>query len=296
MNKGKIIVFEGLDCSFKETNSFKLYQYLKNLGLKTYWKSFPCYEDESSYFVRQYLKGIYGKTEDINPIIGSSFYMIDQYHVWKTELKELYNDGYIIILDRFWTSNLYHQVSKIKESDYNGERVDYIKDASNIVEKIIDLATIDYKLPIPDLVLYMKVDLYNIIRLLKEKNKNKTGDLHEDNFEYLQNVYKLYHSGIINNSKRLKSRNIYCSYINNRNDFLLYDIENLARILNDLINKSINIHTPTDHLKLLSEDKFKDVCFPTDYFKLLSEDETFLSVLEASKDVIKYDDFRNIVS
>ena len=49
MEKKPIIIdFEGLDCSFKETNSRKLAEYLHG---KRY--EFPDYSSESSYFIKQ---------------------------------------------------------------------------------------------------------------------------------------------------------------------------------------------------------------------------------------------------
>ena len=43
---GKIIVFEGLDCSFKETNSKALEDFLKNNGEKVKLFSFPAYKSK----------------------------------------------------------------------------------------------------------------------------------------------------------------------------------------------------------------------------------------------------------
>ena len=60
MGQGKLFAFEGLDCSFKETNSKAYLDYLRSKGRKAELFSFPRYDKESSYFVREYLGGKYG--------------------------------------------------------------------------------------------------------------------------------------------------------------------------------------------------------------------------------------------
>ena len=64
MNEGKIIVFEGLDCSFKETTSEAVYQNLLAKGEKVIKFSFPAYGQQSAYFVEQLLQGNYPDMTD----------------------------------------------------------------------------------------------------------------------------------------------------------------------------------------------------------------------------------------
>lgn len=195
--QGKLIVLEGLDCSFKETNSIKLLEYLKEKSSVPVFKfSFPRYEKKSAWFVKQYLSGAYGRDpKDVNYSLASVFYMMDQFHNWKTIISKLYDSGSIIILDRFWTSNIYHQCSKLVSDDKI-----YVDRARN---EIIHLATRTFNLPYPDIIFNMRMKYDNIIDLLVRKNSHN--DIHEGKKDYILNVYNYYKDLEMHNSK-----SIYC--------------------------------------------------------------------------------------
>ena len=55
--KGKLIVFEGLDGSGKNTQSEKFYEYMKNRGIRVKKKSFPDYKSQSAALINMYLSG-----------------------------------------------------------------------------------------------------------------------------------------------------------------------------------------------------------------------------------------------
>ena len=74
-----LIDFEGLDCSFKETNSKKL---AEHLNAKRY--EFPNYSSESSYFVRQFLSGKYKDIEGADHIMLA--YLMEMFDVWNTKV------------------------------------------------------------------------------------------------------------------------------------------------------------------------------------------------------------------
>ena len=58
--KGKLIVFEGLDGSGKNTQSEKFYEYMKNRGIRVKKKSFPDYKSQSAALINMYLSGQFG--------------------------------------------------------------------------------------------------------------------------------------------------------------------------------------------------------------------------------------------
>ena len=195
-SKGKLIVLEGLDCSFKETNSITLCDYLKTKTTTPVFKfSFPRYEKKSAWFVKQYLSGTYGKDpKEVNYKLGSIIYMLDQFHNWKTIISKFYNEGAIIILDRFWTSNIYHQVSKLDIPE---------KDKEQMKLEIIDMAQNIFNLPYPDMILLMRMEYENIIDLLVKKNSHN--DIHEGKKDYILKVYNYYRD-----MKLLNSLPVYC--------------------------------------------------------------------------------------
>lgn len=121
--KGKIIVIEGTDCSGKETQSKILEKRLNDEGIKCVRFGFPMYDTPTGKIVAGYL----GKEEymeaifpegavAVDPKIASLYYAADRaYNMGK--IKKYLDDGYFIILDRYTTSNLAHQGSKISDKD-----------------------------------------------------------------------------------------------------------------------------------------------------------------------------------
>ena len=125
---GKIIVIEGTDCSGKETQSNLLEKKLKKQGKKCVRFSFPDYNAPTGKIVGgPYL----GKPEfgpsvfeegavNVDPYVVCLYYAADRkYHLPK--IQEYLEKDYYVILDRYTTSNLAHQGSKIhnKEERFN---------------------------------------------------------------------------------------------------------------------------------------------------------------------------------
>ena len=63
-----------------------------------------------------YLGGAFGrKPEDVSPYVASSFYSVDRIASYLRDWKTDYNEGSIIIADRYTTSNAVHQAGKLDE-------------------------------------------------------------------------------------------------------------------------------------------------------------------------------------
>lgn len=181
MEKGILIVFEGLDYSFKETNSKRLYEYIKSVTDKVELLSFPNYESESSIFVKNYLSGKYGKASEVDPYQSSMFYAMDRYDtIHSLNIKEKLEDGYIIIMDRYIGSNLIFQSTKFDDNVLN---TNYIQSMSDFEYHVLGL-------PKEDLVIYMNMPIEVSHELMKER-KLKSGedtDGHEDNYQFMKSV------------------------------------------------------------------------------------------------------------
>jgi dTMP kinase len=183
MAKGKLIVFEGLDCSFKETNSKKLAELLNSAGYKTKIEHFPRYENNSSYFVREWLAGNYGEKDKIERTylgkqLVSSFYILDMFdYMNKIGLKAL-NSGTNIILDRYYYSNIYFRLAM---DSYT--RIFRKNKLIFDTELLADSAN----LPKADYVFKMRTNLDLMLNKIHEKaSKN---DIHENDDEYMKNVF-----------------------------------------------------------------------------------------------------------
>ena len=184
--KGKILVIEGTDCSGKETQSRLLEKRLNEKGKKCIRFSFPMYDTPTGKIVGgSYL----GKPEispslfeegavNVDPHVVCLYYAADRkYNMPKIE--EYLNKGYYVILDRYTTSNLAHQGSKIKDDD---ERF-------NMYQWIDKLEYWLLKLPKPDLTIFLHVPFENTIELRKNR---EFIDEHEKSEEHLKNAEKAY--------------------------------------------------------------------------------------------------------
>ena len=113
MSKGKLIVLEGLDGSGKATQAKLLAAHLKEQGFSVREITFPNYESDSSALVKMYLAGQFGQhPDDVNAYAASSFYAVDRYASYKKDWGSFYENGGIVIADRYTTSNAVHQASK----------------------------------------------------------------------------------------------------------------------------------------------------------------------------------------
>lgn len=174
MNKGKIIVFEGIDCSFKETNSNALFEYLKTVENipKVNLIAFPTYGSQSAYFVEKFLKSEY-KNND--PYFISLLYAMDRADTIEREnVKERLENGEWFIFDRYVTSNVVYQCARVKDAYYY----------KNQLTKFID--TIEYdviKLPRPDLEIFLHCTNDDLVKKVISEKENK--DKNELDFGYM---------------------------------------------------------------------------------------------------------------
>ena len=116
--RGKLIVFEGIDGSGKSSQYRLLCQRCKDEGVDFENIVFPRYSEESSALIRMYLGGAFGDNpSDVNAFAASTFYAVDRYASYVTDWGKYYDNGGVIISDRYTTSNAVHQGSKVSEAD-----------------------------------------------------------------------------------------------------------------------------------------------------------------------------------
>ncbi len=207
--QGKIIVIEGTDCSGKETQSLLLEKKLKEMGKKCVHFGFPMYDTPTGKIVGgPYLgnpdicNGYFKEGADqVDPHIASLYYAADRkYNIGK--VLEYLEQGYYVILDRYTTSNLAHQGSKIKNAD---ERF--------LMYQWID--KLEYwllKLPKPDQTIFLHVPFQYACELRKNRSpldENERSDEHLKNAEdaYVE-LSELYHWDTVECVKNGKIRSI----------------------------------------------------------------------------------------
>lgn len=183
MNGKLIIIDSGSDASGKATQTKKLYERLIKEGHNVRHVEFPNYESESSALVKMYLNGDFGdKASEVDPYIASTFYAVDRYASFKTQWEEFYNSGGIILADRYTTSNMIHQASKMDEVDRD-----------RYLEWLLDFEFNMYKIPTPDCVIFLDVPVTFTSKLMENRKNKITGeskkDIHESDVEYLKKSY-----------------------------------------------------------------------------------------------------------
>lgn len=184
MRKGKIIVIEGTDGSGKNTQMKLLSKKFEEKNLKFKAISFPCYDKPSSNLIKMYLDGDFGTDAmDVSPYIASTFFAVDRYAAYKTDFGEFYNNGGIIISDRYVSSNMLHQSSKINDE----------KEKKRFLDWLFDLEYNIYKIPKPDKVIFLNMPIEYSSKLLKNRDNRfdyKKEDIHEKNSEYMRKSYE----------------------------------------------------------------------------------------------------------
>ncbi len=178
MNMGKLIVFEGTDGSGKTTQFALLTKRLKSLGIDFRTMDFPQYSEPSSALIRMYLGGEFGsKPSDVNAYAASTFYAVDRYASYRKVWGKYYQEGGLMLSNRYTTSNAVHQASKLPE----GERKAYL-------DWLFDLEYRLLGLPAPDLVVYldMPTELTEKMMRKREAVSGTQADIHEQDEAYLR--------------------------------------------------------------------------------------------------------------
>ena len=175
---GKLIVFEGTDGSGKSTQFELLAKRLETEGTAFHRLRFPQYEEPSSALIRMYLGGAFGDDpEAVNAYAASTFYAVDRYASYQRVWKDYYQDGGLVVSDRYTTSNAVHQGSKVPEA----ERAEFFR-------WLYDLEYDRMGLPRPDLVVLLDMPV-EVSEQLMRKREQRTGtraDIHERDEAYLE--------------------------------------------------------------------------------------------------------------
>lgn len=183
MEKGKLIVIEGAcDGIGKSTQYHMLCNRLKKDGEKIAYHHFPSYGTYQGVPVEKYLKGEYGTTNELSPYFINSLYANDRGITWYTNLKNLYEQGYLILLDRYTTSSLIYQSALIEDVDKKKRFIDYVID--------FEYSKIGIKEPDDVIFLHAPFDLVTKIRNARTQNEGIINDIHERDLEFMKKVYE----------------------------------------------------------------------------------------------------------
>jgi len=254
LNKTKttIISVEGLDCSFKETNVAALKKQLESDGYSVFSTSFPQYDRESSYFVRQFLNNPKYRDLELNRELCckySMYYAFDRYDTYKNIIEDQMGKVDIILFDRFVNSNLFNAARMMPD----------VNSVIDVVEWIYGFEYNLLSLPQEDLSIFLRMP-YEKARVIRLAKSNK--DLNEVDEVLSGNVYYVY--------DLIYSKNIEDRKIKKR-------IKNLNGPTNTM---SINIGLPEiDFVKTLTDEAEREKSKELIFTKIMDESYMFIEAL-----------------
>lgn len=179
---GKLIVVEGLDGSGKATQTQKLYEYFIDLNQQVLKITFPDYDSPASSLVKMYLNGELGdKPSDVNAYAASSFYAVDRVASYLKSWKKDYESGKTILCDRYATSNIIYQMSKMPQNQWD-----------SFMDWQYDFEYDKLGLPAPNRVIYLDVEpeVSQKLMLKRYNGDESKKDLHEKNVDFLLSCRK----------------------------------------------------------------------------------------------------------
>ncbi|MBE6147581.1 MAG: thymidylate kinase [Firmicutes bacterium] len=176
---GKLIVIEGTDCSGKNTQSILLAKKLNAMGYKAINLSFPMYDTPTGKIIGGPLLG---RKEDgdcwfpegpvnVDPKISGLLYAADRKYNFP-RIEKYLNEGYYVILDRYVSSNMAHQGSKIIDDT---ERFNFFRWIDKLEYWLLEL-------PKADITIFLHVPFQYTKQLMENRNSL---DLVEKDEHYL---------------------------------------------------------------------------------------------------------------
>ena len=183
---GKFLVIEGTDGSGKAEQTQRVVARLAAMGVRVAMFDFPRYDQESSWFVREYLNGRFGTLDQINPMTASLFFALDRYAAAR-DIRKCLAEGMTVISNRYVASNLGHQGSKFDDPE---QRHAYFQWCHGLEYDI-------NKIPKPDCNVVLLVPPETAQGLVDRKAARqhlggKKRDLHEADIEHLRKTHDVY--------------------------------------------------------------------------------------------------------
>lgn len=174
----KLIIIEGLDGCGKSTQTALIEKYFDSKNIDYKKIKLPDYDSPSSTLVNMYLNGDFGSNaDDVNAYAAGAFYAVDRFASFALKWKNDYENGTLILADRYATSNLIYQMGKINKNEWD----EYLEWSEDFEYNKIGI-------PKPDAVIYLDMPIEISQKLMTSRyngDENKK-DVHEANVEFLQ--------------------------------------------------------------------------------------------------------------
>jgi dTMP kinase len=161
LRKGSLIVIEGIDKSGKTTQSKLLTKVLSTNGIDCVRINFPDYSTPIGSEIKAFLNGKHNYPDEVKMMLLSA-------NRWekKNEIKNWLKEGKVIVMNRYYQSNLVYGISK-------GLKLDW-------------LIQLDKGMPKENLVILINIDP------ITSSQRSKSKDQFESDFSLLKTVKKNY--------------------------------------------------------------------------------------------------------
>jgi len=187
MKKNKLIVITGTDCSGKKTQSNLLVKKLQAEKVSIEKLAFPMYDTPTGrivggpYLGKKHISNSYFPegAAAVDPKVASLYYAADRY-ASAYKIRELLNNGYDVLLDRYVESNMGHQGGKIINTK---QRIMMYRWLERLEYGLLEL-------PKPDKTIFLYMP-YQYATELK-RDRLEPPDEHEANKEHLINAEKAF--------------------------------------------------------------------------------------------------------
>lgn len=190
-----IISFEGLDCSFKETNFKSFVDRLKIMrdssGFNIVTESFPRYGHPAAYHLEQWLGNHYNRNVlKSHPSAVDSLYSMDRFDYWyhKPNYEEENDPS-----DYRWIDIIDGKISANRFTYFVFDRYNLSNTIYNPIYPGVDIRdfTFDsdtFAIPNPNIVVWMRMRSFDVLCDLLAQKQNK--DANELDIEFLRGVWE----------------------------------------------------------------------------------------------------------
>ena len=182
MRDGNLFVIEGAGDGVGKTTQFEMTRdHLREDGHSTITHHFPSYGTPQGRLVEMYLQGLLGDKESLSPYVINALYALDRKITFEKKLQQPYENGELILLDRYTTSSLIYQSALMEDEEKKKEFIDYV---TNLEYK-------EMALPEPNNVIFLDApyELIAELRARRASNEGIANDIHEKDQEFMKKVY-----------------------------------------------------------------------------------------------------------
>lgn len=179
---GKLIVIEGAcDGIGKSTQYAKLCEHLESDGQVVIKHHFPSYKTQQGLPVEKYLSGEFGKPSELSPYFVNNLYANDRDVTWRSELQKPYNEGKMLVLDRYTPSSIMYQSAYMESREEKRKFAEYV---THFEYNVLGIAR-------PDMVIFLHApfDLVTELRNARLQNDGIIRDIHESDIDFMKRVY-----------------------------------------------------------------------------------------------------------